>query len=58
MMIKSLAVFKKLLTEKDILVDFVENTLIAREKLFNIIFDLLILDVMLQKKAVYLLHLN
>ena len=38
---------KSFLTEKGYLVDFVENTLIAKEKLFNIIFDLLILDVML-----------
>ena len=39
------------LTEKGYLVDFVENTLIAREKLFNIIFDLLILDVMLPQES-------
>ena len=30
---------KSFLTEKGYLVDFVENTLIAKEKLFNIIFD-------------------
>ena len=42
---------KSFLTEKGYLVDFVENTLIAREKLFNIIFDLLILDVMLPKES-------
>ena len=40
---------KSFLTEKGYLVDFVENTLIAKERLFNIIFDLLILDVMLPK---------
>ena len=39
------------LTEKGYLVDFVENTFIAREKLINIIFDLLILDVMLPKES-------
>ena len=39
------------LTEKGYLVDYVENTLIAREKLFNIIFDLLILDVMLPQES-------
>ena len=42
---------KSFLTEKGYLVDFVENTLIAKEKLFNIIFDLLILDVMLPKES-------
>ena len=42
---------KNFLTEKGYLVDFVENTLIAKEKLFNIIFDLLILDVMLPKES-------
>ena len=41
---------KSFLSEKGYLVDFVENTLIAREKLLNIIFDLLILDVMLPKE--------
>ena len=42
---------KSFLTEKGYLVDFVENTLIAKEKLFNIIFDLLFLDVMLPKES-------
>ncbi len=42
---------KSFLTEKGYLVDFVENTLIAKEKLLNIIFDLLILDVMLPKES-------
>jgi len=42
---------KSFLTEKGYLVDFVENTLRAKEKLFNIIFDLLILDVMLPKES-------
>ena len=42
---------KSFLTEKGYLVDFVENTLIAKEKLFNIVFDLLILDVMLPKES-------
>ena len=42
---------KSFLKEKWYLVDFVENTLIAKEKLFNIIFDLLILDVMLPKES-------
>ena len=42
---------KSFLSEKGYLVDFVENTLIAKEKLFNIIFDLLILDVMLPKES-------
>jgi len=42
---------KSFLTEKGYLVDFVENTLIAKEKLFNIIFDLLILDVMLPEES-------
>ena len=42
---------KNFLTEKGYLVDFVENTFIAKEKLFNIIFDLLILDVMLPKES-------
>ena len=42
---------KSFLTEKGYLVDFVENTLVAKEKLFNIIFDLLILDVMLPKES-------
>ena len=42
---------KSFLTEKGYLVDFVENTLIAKEKIFNIIFDLLILDVMLPKES-------
>ena len=32
---------KSFLTEKGYLVDFVENTLIAKEKLFNIIFLIL-----------------
>ena len=45
------SLLKSFLTEKGYLVDFVENTLIAREKLFNIIFDLLILDVMLPKES-------
>ena len=44
------SLLKSFLTEKGYLVDFVENTLIAREKLSNIIFDLLILDVMLPKE--------
>ena len=42
---------KSFLTEKGYLVDFVENTLIAKEKLFNIMFDLLILDVMLPEES-------
>ena len=42
---------KSFLTEKGYLVDFVENTLIAKEKLLNVIFDLLILDVMLPKES-------
>ena len=42
---------KSFLTEKGYLVDFVENTLIAKEMLFNIMFDLLILDVMLPKES-------
>ena len=45
------SLLKSFLTEKGYLVDFVENTLIAKEKLFNIIFDLLILDVMLPKES-------
>ncbi len=45
------SLLKSFLTEKGYLVDFVENTLMAREKLFNIIFDLLILDVMLPKES-------
>ncbi len=45
------SLLKSFLTEKGYLVDFVENTLLAREKLFNIIFDLLILDVMLPKES-------
>ena len=52
------SLLKSFLTEKGYLVDFVENTLIAREKLLNIMFDLLILDVMLPKESGYLLHLN
>ena len=45
------SLLKSFLTEKGYLVDFVENTLIARERLFNIIFDLLILDVMLPEES-------
>ena len=45
------SLLKSYLTEKGYLVDFVENTFIAREKLFNIIFDLLILDVMLPRES-------
>ena len=45
------SLLKSFLTEKGYLVDCVENTLIAREKIFNIIFDLLILDVMLPKES-------
>jgi len=45
------SLLKSFLTEKGYLVDFVENTLIAREKILNIIFDLLILDVMLPKES-------
>ena len=45
------SLLKSFLTEKGYLVDYVENTLLARRKLFNIIFDLLILDVMLPKES-------
>ena len=45
------SLLKSFLTEKGYLVDAVENTLLAREKIFNIIFDLLILDVMLPKES-------
>ena len=45
------SLLKSFLTEKGYLVDFVENTLIAKEKLFNIMFDLLILDVMLPEES-------
>ncbi len=45
------SLLKSFLTEKGYLVDCVQNTLIAREKIFNIIFDLLILDVMLPKES-------
>ena len=45
------SLLKSFLTEKGYLVDFVENTLIAKEKLCNIMFDLLILDVMLPKES-------
>ena len=45
------SLLKSFLTEKGYLVDFVENTLMAKEKLFNIIYDLLILDVMLPKES-------
>ena len=45
------SLLKSFLTEKGYLVDFVENTLIAKEKLFNIMFDLLILDVMLPRES-------
>jgi len=45
------SLLKSFLTEKGYLVDFVENTLIAKEKLYSIIFDLLILDVMLPKES-------
>ena len=45
------SLLKSFLTEKGYLVDFVENTLMAREMLFNIIYDLLILDVMLPKES-------
>ena len=45
------SLLKSFLTEKGYLVDFVENTLIAKEKLLNVIFDLLILDVMLPKES-------
>ena len=44
------SLLKSFLTEKGYLVDCVENTLIAREKILNIIFDILILDVMLPKE--------
>lgn len=39
------------LTEKGYLVDLVENTSYARKMMLNIIFDLLILDVMLPKES-------
>ena len=45
------SLLKSFLTEKGYLVDFVENALIARRKLLNIMFDLLILDVMLPKES-------
>ena len=45
------SLLKSFLTEKGYLVDFTENTLLAREKMLNIIFDLLILDVMLPKES-------
>ena len=45
------SLLKSFLTEKGYLVDFVENTFSAREKMLNIIFDLLILDVMLPKES-------
>ena len=45
------SLLKSFLTEKGYLVDFVENTLIAKAKLFNIMFDLLILDVMLPEES-------
>ena len=45
------SLLKSFLTEKGYLVDFVENTLSAREKMLNIIFDLLILDVMLPEES-------
>ena len=45
------SLLKSFLTEKGYLVDFAENTLVAKQKLFSIIFDLLILDVMLPKES-------
>ena len=45
------SLLKSFLTEKGYLVDFAENTFSAREKMLNIIFDLLILDVMLPKES-------
>lgn len=45
------SLLKSFLTEKGYLVDFVENTLSARKKMLNIIYDLLILDVMLPKES-------
>lgn len=45
------SLLKNFLTEKGYLVDFVENTLVARERILNIVFDLLILDVMLPKET-------
>ena len=45
------SLLKSFLTEKGYLVDFVENTLSAKEKMLSIIFDLLILDVMLPEES-------
>ena len=45
------SLLKSFLTEKGYLVDTVENTILARNKIFNIIFDLLILDVMLPEES-------
>tara|TARA_E500000178_G_C16977573_1_gene734124 strand:+ start:1005 stop:1676 length:672 start_codon:yes stop_codon:yes gene_type:complete len=42
---------KSFLNEKGYLVDVAENTAAAKEMMFNIIFDLLILDVMLPKES-------
>ncbi len=45
------SLLKSFLTKKGYLVDLVENTFSAREKMLNIIFDLLILDVMLPEES-------
>jgi len=52
------SLLKSFLTEKGYLVDFVENTTSARERILNIIFDLLILDVMLPKESGLTFALN
>ena len=45
------SLLKSFLSEKGYLVDTVEDTFLARERILNIIFDLLILDVMLPKES-------